>query len=78
MIIAGLVFFAYYSLTFKQFKPFTVWVIVVALTSTGDVIGDFGATIPGNKCKYLVLFNLVTGMACLGLSVLSFMKATEH
>ena len=78
VIIAGLVFFAYYSLEYKAFKPFTVWVMVIAITGFGDIIGNFAAAVPSNKCRYLVYLNVLTGLACLALSVLSFMKCTEY
>lgn len=78
MIIAGLVFFAYYSLIYKSFKPFTVWVMVVAITGFGDIIGNFAASVPSNKCRMLVYINVLTGLTCLALSILSFMRCTEY
>lgn len=78
VIIAGLVFFAYYSVEYKAFKPFTVWVLVIAISGFGDIIGNFGASVPSNKCRFLVYINVFTGLACLALSILSFIKCTEH
>jgi len=44
----------------------------MAITSAGDIIGNFAASIPDNKCAYLVHINIVTGLACLALSIMSF------
>ena len=76
VIISGLIYFVNYSLENKAFKPFTYWVLVVAITSTGDIIDDFGANVPENKCIRLIYFNIITGLSCLVLSIFSFVKCT--
>lgn len=74
----GLIFFAFYSITYKEFKPFTYWVCIVALTSIGDNIGNYGADIPKNRCRMLVVANFFTGGAAMAFAVLAYLKCKEH
>jgi len=78
IVVAGLVFFSFYSLLYKEFKPFNYWVIIVALTSGGDNIGSYGANIPRNKCRTMVLVHLLTGLAALYFAVKGYLKCREH
>lgn len=75
----GLIFFAFYSI-YKQkvFKPFTYWVSIVALTAIGDNIGNYGAAVPGNRCRWLVTINFFTGGAAMVFAVLAYYKCKEH
>jgi len=73
--VVGLIFFAFYSITFKDFKPFTYWVCIIALTSIGDNVANYGAAVPGNKCRMLVLINFFTGGLAMVFAVLTYLKA---
>ena len=74
----GLIFFAFYSISFKEFKPFTYWVCIVSLTAIGDNIGNYGADVPRNKCRYLVTANFFTGVLAMCFAVVAYLKCKEH
>lgn len=74
----GMIFFAFYSLSYKEFKPFTYWVCIIAVTSIGDNIGNYGSSVPGNKCRWLVLVNLFTGAGAMYFAIASYVKCKAH
>lgn len=51
---------------------------IVALTSIGDNIGNYGAAYPLNKCKYLVMSNFFTGGAAMCFAIYSYLKCKQH